>query len=112
MKSMTWSAIVLGLCLVSAAPIASGVDDRAARTVVQPARDQPVIPTPAVKQEAPAPPRPATAPDSGRLVSSSLAFEFAGRLFGLTYKGIVSATAIAVTAQFMGMSYTLTLIGS
>jgi hypothetical protein len=109
---MTWSAILLGLCLVSAAPIASGVDDRAAaRTVVEPARDQKVVPFPAAKQEGPASPR-ATAPDPGSLVSSSLAFEFAGRLFGLSYKGIVSSTAIAITAQFMGLSYTLTLIGS
>jgi hypothetical protein len=110
MKFMTWSALVLSLSLVSAAPIASGVDDRSARTVVSPATDRPTVP--ALKQEPQAPLRAATTPDPGRLVSSSMAFEFSGRLFGLTYKGIVSSTAIAITAQFMGLSYTFTLVGS
>jgi len=107
MKSTTWSALLLSLFLASVVPIASGIGDEGTRPVVTAPSTQ--VAAPAIKRD-PAPPvRGDAAVDAGRKLSSIMSFEFSGSLFGLTYKGVVSLSTIALTAQFMGVSYTFTL---
>jgi len=114
MRSLSLSALVLGLCLLGAPAFAADVDGKWTGTVTTPMGEAPV----AFEFKADGTTLTGTALGidgsqvpiengkvDGKNISYTVTFDFGGMPFEFTYTGIVSPTEITITAELNGMPF-------